>query len=282
LWLVSLLAHLIGNTGYNITLRHAAAAKGIDSAFLAAVMSAAIGVPALIGMIVCGVDFSHYGGAAWIGFFGYAASVLVFHIVNAKALEYAEASVFTFLYNLRIGIATILSIVFLGEAVEPVRLTGGALVFVAGFILMGKVGAERKGILLSVASAAVISVANLLEKMMITAVGYTDFIFPSSVLIAVALWLPLLIRKKQIAAAAFKSPSVVGLMVLRGISAYGFTLALAFGGLLSVSIYISSFSVVTTSLAGILILKERDAIGRKAAAAAVALIGVTLIFVGSR
>lgn len=284
MWLPLLIAHLAGNTGYNIALRRAASGSKTDGLLLAAVMSTAIAVPAVIGMAVCGIDLSRFGISTTLGFIAAATLTVIFHILNASALEHAEASVFALLYNLRVGIVSVLGILYLGEPVQPLRLVGGALVFLAGFLVIGSVRVGRKGALLSVAAAVVISFVTLLEKWMIGAIGYVDFVFPESTVVAVVLWIIVLLRgilrKEPIERGALLNRETLGLMPLRCASAYGFTLALSLGALLSVSTYISSLSVVTTAVAGIIFLKERDSLGGKIAAGCVALAGVTLIFAG--
>jgi drug/metabolite transporter (DMT)-like permease len=284
LWILLLIAHLAGNTGYNIALRRAASVNKTDGLLLAAVMSTAIAVPAVVGIAICGVDLSRFSTNTIIGFIAAAALTITFHLLNAVALEHAEASVFALLYNLRVGIVSALGILFLGEPVQPLRLVGGALVFLAGFLVIGSVGVGRRGALLSVATAVVISFVTFFEKWMMGEVGYVNFVFPESIVVTAILWIVVLLRgvlrNEPIDRGALLNRAVLGLMPLRCVSAYGFTLALSLGALLSVSTYISSLSVVTTAVAGIILLKERDSLGGKIAAGCVALAGVTLIFAG--
>jgi drug/metabolite transporter (DMT)-like permease len=282
MWVILLLVHLFANTGYNAVLRHAASDRKTDSLLLAAVMSTAIAVPASIGIAIKGIDFSSFDiHTAW-GFAGLVAATLAFHILNAKALEHTEASVFTFLYNLRIAVASLLGILLFDEQINVLRLSGGALVFLAGFLIIGKVRANRKGVVLSVSTAVGIATVNMFEKWLIGEVGFTNTIFPSAVLISVILWASVLLRRTPISKSTLVNRSIIGLMPLRCASAYGFTLALSFGAMLSVSTYISSMSVITTSVAGILFLRERDLLVNKITAAAVALAGITLIFIANR
>jgi len=281
MWIALLLVHLFSNTGYNALLRHAASDRKMDSLLLAAVMSTAIAVPAMAGVIICGVDFSRFDPRTAWGFAGDVVATLLFHVLNAKSLEHTEASIFTLLYNLRIGITSLFGIMLLGEPVYALRLAGGGLVFLAGFLIIGKVRGNKTGVLLSVATAVLISIVTLLEKWMIEAVGYVDFVFPSTIIIAALLWAIILIRKIPIDRSMLTSRSVIALLPLRCASAYGFTLALSFGALLSVSTYVSSLACITTSVAGILFLKERDLLKNKIIAGMVALVGITFIYFAS-
>jgi drug/metabolite transporter (DMT)-like permease len=281
MWIVLLLVHLFSNTGYNIVLRHAASERKIDRLLLAAVMSTAIAVPAAIGIVICGVDFSRFDTLVVWGLVGYVVTTLLFHVFNAKSLEHTEASVFTFLYNLRIGFVSLLGIMLLSEPVNVLRLAGGGLVFLAGVLIIERLRTNRMGALLSVITAVLISFVTMFEKGMIGAVGYTNSIFPTAIIVAVLLWVMVLLRKTPIDRKTLTSRSVLMLLPLRCASAYGFTLALSFGALLSVSTYVSSLAVITTSVVGIIFLKERDLLLNKIIAAAVAVAGITLsLFAG--
>ncbi|MDR1815394.1 MAG: EamA family transporter [Clostridiales Family XIII bacterium] len=277
MWVLFLIAHLVGNTGYNTLLRHASAKMKVDSIFLATVMSTAIAAPAAVGFAIRGIDVSRFDARLWWLFALSCAIAVVFHICNAKALECTEASVFALLYNLRIVGATAFGILFLSEPVAPLRMAGGGLVFLAGFLLLGRAGTTPRGAALTVLSAVLISSLNTLEKHLIQELGYANYVFPSALIVAAALWGIVLISRRPVDLSLFRTREITGLFALRIISAYGFTLALGLGGLLSISTYVSSLTCITTAAAGILFLKERDALGRKLAAAAIALAGVTIL-----
>ena len=98
----------------------------------------------------------------------------------------------------------------------------------------------------------------------------------------VVLWTVMLIRKKPVPPEIFRERSMAGLLVFRCISAYGFTLALAFGALVSVATYISALTCIATAAAGIIFLKEKDSLLKKTIAGAIAVAGAKLIFFAMR
>jgi len=272
-----LFTHLFGNTGYNIMLRHAAFGKKTDSIFLAAVLSTAIAVPAIPGMFIAKVDLRGLDARETILFIAAVALIALFHIANSKALEYTEASIFAFLYNFRIGIVTVLGIIFLAETTQPLNIMGGALVFIAGFLLIGQRGASRKGVLWSMLAAVLISLMNLVDKILITEIGWARYMFASAIFIMCLLWVIVIASKRPVSAELFKEPTTKWLLIFRAVSAYSFTLALGFGALLSISTYISALTCITSAIAGIIFLKERDSLLKKTIAGVIAFAGITFI-----
>jgi drug/metabolite transporter (DMT)-like permease len=282
MWILPLLAHLFSNTGYNIILRHTAAGNKYDPYFIAAMMSTAIAAPGAIGIFAAGIDWSLFNTRIILVFAATIASVIAFHVVNVKALEITEASVFSLLYNFRLGVTEALGIAFLGESVVKLRLAGGVLVFIAGFILSGRSVSRPAGVLFSIAAAVLISVLNAFQKYLITELGYAAYMFPSVLATAGALWLIVLLGKHPVDKAFLKSRASGMLMVFRCLSAHGFTLALSLGALLSISTYVAALTCVTTPIAAIIFLKETDNLAKKVIAGVVALAGVTLIFFAMR
>jgi len=278
MWIIPLLAHLAGNTGYNTILRFAASDRKIDPLFLAAIMSTAIAVPAAFGIFIAKIDWSVYETRTVLLLALSAGTVLFFHIVNAKALEKTEVSVFSFLYNFRIGIATLLGMVVFGEILPFITLAGGAMVFAAGFIIMKRTSARLSGIVYSILSGALIAFLNNIEKYLIIQVGYAAYMFTAAIMIAILLWIIVLVTKRPIDKTFVTTKAFFALAVFRSISAYGFTLALWLGALVSVSTYISSLTCVAIPIAAVIFLKETDYLKRKTIAGIIALAGVTLIF----
>lgn len=283
MWLVFLLAHLFGTTGYNTALRHATAGKKLDPIFLSAIMSTAIAAPAIFGVCIAEIDWRAILDMRVLPFYLIVViSQLFFHIVNTNALELMEASVFSCIFNFRLGIATLFGIWFLSEPVIPLRLVGGAFVFLAGFLLMGKSTSSPKGILFSVLTAVLHATFTAFEKHLISDIGYATYVFPSSIAVCAALWTLVLVGKHPVDLSFLKSREFIPFMVFRCASAYGFTLAFNLGALLSVATYVSALSCVTTPIAAVIFLKETDALAKKILAGGVALAGVTLIFLAVR
>jgi drug/metabolite transporter (DMT)-like permease len=189
--------------------------------------------------------------------------------------------VYSVLYNLRIIFTTILGVVFLDENLLPLQVIGGLLIFASVVAVKQKGRRELTtlGIRWGLSASIVISFLNLNEKELIKQVGYMGYMIPVMVLAAVIMWAVLLVRGGKIKPGIFTEPRTLSLMLLRALSAFGFTLAFNAGGLLSVSTYLSSLGVVIIVILGALLLNERDYLKRKIAAAVMAFIGLTLIFV---
>ena len=282
MWISLLLAHLFSNTSYNVILRHAAAGKKIDPIFLAAITSTAVAAPAAVGIFVANINWSLFNTRMLSFYAVFIVTITVFHILNAKALGNTEASIFPFLYNFRIGFVTLFGIWFLSESVVPLRMAGGAFVFIAGFILVGKATATSTGVAYSISSAVTMAIVNALEKYLITQLGFAGYAFPSMLITAGLLWLMVIIGKRHIDKDFIATRECFALMVARCLSAYGFTLSLSVGALVSVATYVSALNCVTTPIAAVIFLKETSSLKKKILAGVVALAGVTLIFLAAR
>lgn len=277
MWLGLLGLHLIGNTGYNLILRRSLV-NNVDKLLLAAIMQTSIFIPIGIYEIVNPIHFSHFTANDWYLVLADIVLVVLFQIVNVKALQYLEASVFPVIYNIRIIFTTLLGILLLSENVTLVQMLGGVLLFCAIFVVKqkSKKGVTKSGILWGLSCAVVISVLNFVERELNLNVGFLSFYFPTTLACSVILWSLLLIRGRQISFSFFRSPASYSLMGFRAISAYGFSYALAFGPL-ALSSFISSLGVILTVLCGVLFLGERDYLKNKIFAVILAVIGLSLI-----
>ena len=281
MWTITIIAHLICNTGNNIVLRYASSDRKIDTLVLAAVTSTAVAVPAVFGIFIAEIEWGAYNTQNMPPYVFCTVIAIIYYIVYAKALEKTEASIFSFIYSFRIGFATFFGIVFLGESMTPLGMMGGALIFLAGVFLIKRSVIQPAGILFSLLSALSISLINITEKHLITVMGFATFMFPWSLITAGLMWIIVLILKRPVSK-LFKDIKVfIVLMTVRCISAYGFTLSLALGAFVSIATYISSLNCVTTPIAALLILKEKENLRKKLIAGATALIGITLIFLAS-
>jgi len=278
MWILFIIIHVFALSASQIAIRHSATDLKVDSLVMSVIISTATAVPAFVGILICGVDFTRYDTFTIWGLIGDITLGVLFCFTNAKALELMEAGTYTFLYNLRIGFVSALGIIFLGEDASLLRLIGGGLVFIAGFIIIRKIHSRKLGVLLGITNGISIACITMFEKWLIPTVGYTNIIFPACVIVAVILWIILLISKITFDWKLMKSPVLITLLPLRCVAMYSFTLSMALGGLLSVCTYFSSLSFITTSVAGIIFLKERDMMLSKMLAAIVAIVGVTLVF----
>ena len=282
MWIAPILAHLFSTSGYSIVLRGTLGpGSKTDPVFIAGVMSTALVIPAIFGIFIAPPDWSLFDARlAWFYIIRIVLTAL-YHIVNAKAMEYTEAGTFSFIFNIRLGFAALFGIFFLGEAVIPLQLAGGALVFAAGFVLTGLGAASPKAFSLSLLTAFIFAVFTAFEKYLISELGYSTYMFPSAILICVLTWVIVLIGRYPIDKDFLKSRSLPSLLIYRGLSGYGFTIALFLGATLSVATYISALSCVTTPIAALIFLKEKDNLAKKTIAGIIALAGVTLIFIAT-
>lgn len=282
MWILFLVLHLVGLVGYNLLLRKSLVAKA-DPWVLATVMQTAIALPMVAVLCVAPPPLAAYDPATIMQVVVTAGLVILLHFTNVQALRTLEAGTYSILYNLRIVFTTILGIVFLGEAIVPLRIMGSLLIFIAVLTLRqkGKKHATFTGIEWGVAASVVISFLNLFEKSLISDVGFIAYAVPVMLLAAGVMWAILLARGQRITLAYLRQPQTLGLMVFRAISAYGFTLAFSMGGILSVSTYISSLSVIIIVILGATLLGERDHMRSKIIATLLAVAGLTVIFIAN-
>lgn len=280
MWLFFLFFHLIGLVGYNLLLRKSLTEK-VDRLVLATVMQTGIAIPMLFALFIAPPDLAVYDLTAILHILVISVLIVALHITNVQALRYLEASVYSILYNLRILFTTVLGIVFLNEKIIPLQILGGLFIFLAVVTVRqkGRRDLTNRGIEWGLAASVVISVLNLFEKELINQVGYLAYAIPCMLLAAAILWGILLAKGQRIELKTFREPRMLQLMILRAISAFGFGLAFSAGGLLSVSTYISSLGVIIIVLLGALLLNEKDYMRQKLVATALAVIGLTVIFI---
>lgn len=274
--------HLVGLVGYNLILRKSLVAK-MDKWTLATVMQTGIAVPMLFVLLINPPSLSAYDFGSVLQVLITVVLVVLLHFTNVQALQSLEAGVYSILYNLRIIFTTILGILFLNEAVVLLQILGGLLIFLAVLTVRqkGKREVTNRGIEWGLAAAVVISFLNLFEKKLIGEVGYFSYAVPVMLLAAAIMWIILLAQGKRVSYKYFKEQRTISLMVLRAMSAYGFTLAFNAGALLSVSSYISSLSVIIIVLLGAWLLNERDYMKQKLIATAMAVAGLTFILIAN-
>ena len=277
-----LLLHLVGLVGYNLLLRKSLVAK-VDRWTLATVMQTGIAIPMVFVVLIHPPHLAIFTPMILLRMSVIVLLVISLHATNVQALHYLEASVYSILYNLRIIFTTVLGVVFVNERVVPLQILGGLCIFL-GIVFVRQKGRKDltgKGIEWGLAAAVVISVLNLFEKRLITDIGYLSYAAPVMLTAAVVMWSVLLARGKRIKISFLREPKTLQLMGFRTLSAYGFSLAFNAGGLLSVSSYISSLSVIMIVLLGIWLLGERDYLKQKLLATALAVLGLTFILIAN-
>ncbi|MET1033227.1 MAG: EamA family transporter [Candidatus Saccharimonadales bacterium] len=281
MWILFISMHLVGLVGYNLLLRKSLVAK-VDSLTVATVMQTAIALPMVFVVLLNPPNIHAYDLTTVMQILITIGLVIVFHLTNVKGLQHLEAGIYSILYNLRIIFTTVLGIVFLGENIIPLQILGGIFIFLGVLTLKkDKTSLTVRGMQWGIAAAVVISIMNVFEKILISDIGYIGYAAPVMLSAAIIMWCILLAQGKRIKLSYFREPKTIQLMVLRAISAYGFTLAFNAGAILSLATYISSLSVIIIVLLGVWLLKERDHLKRKLAAAALAAIGLTVIFIAN-
>jgi drug/metabolite transporter (DMT)-like permease len=282
MWLVFLVLHVIGLTGYNLRLRNSLLAD-VDRWTLATIMQTAVAIPMVFALIIAPPDLAIYTPSSLVVIVVVAVLIMLLHLTNVKALQYLEVGVYSVLFNLRIVFTTILGIVFLSENIIELQILGGVFIFLGVLTVRQKGRKEitQLGIRWGIAASIVISLLGLLEKGLMSKIGFLPYAIPAMLLAVVMMWAILLLRKQSIPMRTFAQPSTISLMVLRAMSAYGALLSLYYGAALSVYTYISSLSVITTVLFGVVLLKESDNLRQKITATALAVTGLTLILIAN-
>lgn len=282
MWLFLIFMHLVGSAGYNLVLRKSLVAKA-DKLTLATVMQTSVAIPMLVALLVSPPSVHLYDLPIVLVILTTTALVIMLHLTNVKALYYLEAGIYSILYNLRIVFATVLGVLFLGEDILPLQILGGLLIFlgIATFRINIKSTITSLGLRWGIAASVVISILNMLEKSLISQIGYLGYAVLVMLLAAVIMWGLVLYQGRKINLSYFKEPETLQLMALRATSAYGFTLAFSAGAVLSVATYVSSISVIIIVLLGMWLLKERDHIKQKLTATAMAVLGLSAILVAN-
>ncbi len=282
MWLLFVLIHLIGLVGYNLMLKKSLVAK-VDKLTLATIMQTGIALPMLVVLFISPPDIQAYELKEVIQIAVTTGLVILLHLTNVKALGYLEAGIYSILYNLRIIFTTILGVVFLNEEIIPLQIVGGFFIFLGVLTLSqkGKTSITTRGLQWGIAASVVISFLNMFEKTLINGVGYLGYAIPVMLSAAIIMWAIVLLSGKKIKLSYLREPRTIQLMVLRAMSAYGFTLAFNAGAVISVATYISSLSVIIIVLLGIVLLDEKDHIKQKMIATALAVTGLTAILVAN-
>jgi len=281
IWVLLLSLHLTGLVGYTLLLRKSALGS-MNKLLLAALMQTGIFIPIIIVLLLGSPLHFSFTPMQWTALVASGLLIVGMHIATIKALQHLEASTFTIIYNLRLFFTTILGFIFLHELPVPLQIAGGVVIFIS--ILLLNLHKDRRfastPILLGLLATVWFSVHATLEKYNVVEVGFTDYMFWSQGLGMLLLWG--LVLKSDVNLSALKSAfdwHTVRLVILRVMSAWGYTYALLYGSL-AVTNYISGMGVALIVLFGVLLLKERDHLRQKIYAVVVALIGLTLILAG--
>lgn len=280
MWLLLLIVHLTGMVGFNLSLRKSVL-KNIDRFALATVMQIGIAVPSIFLLVFKTPALNSYTGFDFLLLTSIILLTIGLQVTNVKSLQYLEAGVYSVIYNLRILITTVLGILFLSEGIVWPRIAGGMLILLAIFIVRqeGSKTIRIRGVWWGIAAAFVISFLNLSEKLLIENVGVLNYFALAQITAAVIMAAYLFSRPGNVVKpSVLWQPRMLQLMAFRAVSAYGFTFALAAGALVSVANYIAGMSVILMVIFGALLLGEKDYLLRKAIATAVAVSGLTIIF----
>lgn len=280
LWAILISIHTASLVVYTILLRKSSTGKS-DSVFLGATMMLGIWLPSLYFLFSGKVDFS-LTFRQW--FFLVLGGLFVggLLIINAWALSFLDASMFSILYNLRLLMTTVFAYVVLGELPKVLQLVGGAIILLSIFMLNLHVDSKWKSkpILVGLFAMLYFSVHATLEKYNLGHVNVETYLFIFLSVGTIFTWLYVFAKKvdvKEQFEITFNRGFIV-LLVARASSAFAYVYALKHGSL-AISNYISGMSVVLIVLFGIYYLGERSDMKQKFGATAVAVAGMSLIMV---
>ena len=254
----------------------------MNKLLLAALMQTGIFIPVIVVILLGSPISFSFAPMQWVALTISGFLIVGMQLTTIKALQHLEASTFTIIYNLRLFITTILGFIFLHELPTPLQITGGIVIFIS--ILLLNLHKNRRfastPILLGLLATIWFSVHATLEKYNVVEVGFTDYMFWSQGLGMLLLWG--LVLRSDVNLGALKSAfdwHMVRLIVLRVMSAWGYTYALLYGSLAVIN-YVSGLGVALIVLFGVLLLGEKDHLKQKIYAVVVAVIGLTLILAG--
>jgi drug/metabolite transporter (DMT)-like permease len=280
LWTALLGLHLIGLTGYTLLLRKSALGS-IDKFLLAALMQTAVYLPVPFLIAILGVDLT-MSAWQWLMLVANGLTIVGIQLLGILALKYLEVSVWTIVFNLRLLFVTVFGFIFLSELPTPLQLLGGFIIFMSILALnLHRHGRYRtRPILIGILATIFYSVHSVLEKYNVDHVGIAPYLLVSGTLATSVLWILLLRRR-------VKMPHViqhfdwhlVQLLGLRILSGWAYLLALPLASV-AVMNYVSGMGAVLIVVCGIYFLGERDQLREKFIALSIAVVGLTLIFLG--
>lgn len=281
IWILLLLLHLVGNTAYTLLLRRHALGS-IDKYALAALMQTAIWLPAVTWL---GISGGFGLGLAWWQWASLAASgglIVLIQLATIKVLQMLPVSIWTIIFTLRLGLATLLAFVFLHELPTPLQGLGGFIIFLS--ILALNLHKERRfaqvGILFGLAATVIYSIHVTVEKFNLTYTGLLPYSVVAGGIATLILWLCVLARRVP---ASHVRTHLDGrmwlLLAMRILSAWAYMIAVPLGSLAAAN-YISGMGVVLIVGFGVLFLGEREQLREKIVAVGIAVIGLTLILIG--
>ena len=277
MWCSFLILHLVGLVGYNLVLRRSLSRRA-DPWVQAALMQTGIALPIIIVSWFVPLHLSAMTDE--VGFLLCLALSLTIalHITNTLSLQRLEAGVHSVLYNVRLLFVTILGVILLGEYVSFLQIVGGGLIFMAAFIIRqrGSRKTTRAGVAWAVSCAMTIACLNIVEKKLVTSVGYVTYMTLMAYIATPLLWGIVLVLKRPIDRQLFCQKKTYLLMTFRALSAHCFVLALS-TGLVSITSFISGTGVVIIMILGALLLGERDHPRQKILATMLATLGLACI-----
>ena len=277
MWYSFLILHLVGLVGYNLVLRRSLSRRA-DPWVQAALMQTGIALPIII---VSWFVPLHLGAmTSEVGFLLCLALSLTIalHITNTLSLQRLEAGVHSVLYNVRLLFVTILGVILLGEYVSFLQIVGGGLIFMAAFIIRqrGSRKTTRAGVAWAVSCAMTVACLNIVEKKLVTSIGYVTYMTLMAYIATPLLWGIVLVLKRPIDSQLFYQKKTYLLMTFRALSAHCFVLALS-TGLVSITSFISGTGVIIIMILGALLLGERDHPRQKILATILATLGLACI-----
>jgi drug/metabolite transporter (DMT)-like permease len=219
-------------------------------------------------------------GIAWIYLFIAVFMYAIFERYKFKASKLIDASVYSTVLNISVLIAFLGSIFLYSESLTLAKLTGGSLVLLALFLVsQGKKSKKHlslRGIMYTVGIAVALGFGWLLDKkgaMYFSPITYNFFVW---LLPLPIIFFPYIKIKDLVDEFKISSWKII---ILSALNILGYMLQLKALEIQEATkvIPIIQTTALFTALFGILVLKERENIGRKIIAAIIALAGVFML-----
>lgn len=232
-------------------------------------------------LLTVGFDFTNWQTVI----FNLAASTIIYAFANItqfQALKRIEASRYTVIFATRVFFTILASSIFLQEGLTPLQFLGTALVLAGVIIVTLKRGDKLKFSLgegLTLVAAGLIGLANTNDRVIVSSLPVSSYVCIAFLLPAIftAVVFPkAIVRMKPLFSLAL-FPKMLVLCVLFASSALTFFSALQLGPNSSQVVSLNLTSVIVIVLLSIILLKERDHIGRKLLGAALSFTGVLLL-----
>ena len=200
-----------------------------------------------------------------------------------KALQSVEISKFTILYTLRAVVTIIVATIFLNEGLTLIQLIGAGCILFAVIYVNSKSLKDlfifNRGEIYALMAALSFGTATVSDKYLIAWFDYVpylfiDFLLPALILFAVR---PKVVSEVGTLIKQKLASKLILFSALYAIAALSFFGALSMANNASLVSSVGQSGTILTVILGIVLLKERDQLGKKLLAGAISFIGLVLL-----